>query len=206
MASVLVWITCRNYEEWLLEAHRSAVRQRLSGMMVEVAHDACGSSNPIGVSANRNLVLSHPWSEKCQYVIFLDADDTIPPNYASELVRIADGDDCVVACGAQLFGDESRNVPVATPVNLQTLLVSNTVHCSALIPIKHFRAVDGFHIGLRSHEDWELWCRLAARGVEFRTCHGTHLNYRRHAGSRSKLAPEGFWEMKKQLNGEYWRA
>ena len=193
----------------MLDALRSVTAQNFvyghQRIFMETSHDDCSCDSPVGVAANRNRVLDHQWAKICQYVIFLDADDTIPKNYVEELLRTADRDDCVVACGAKLFGLEEREVPVRTPVNLDTLLESNTVHCSALIPLKHFRAVGGFCTDLPSHEDWDLWCQLAALGVEFRTCKSTYLNYRRHAGSRSKQNPNGFWEAKIRLNNEYQR-
>ena len=208
MNPVFVWITCRNYEQYLLDAVRSVTAQKFPTgqhrrVFLNVSHDDCNGDSPIGVAANRNKALKHEWLDCCQYIIFLDADDTLPTNYVDEMLYVADGDDCIVACGAKLFGDECRRAEVRTPITMKSLLNANSIHCSALIPVKHFKAVGGYREDLASHEDWELWVRLASKGIEFRNTQATYLNYRRHSGSRSKFNPEGFWKIRTQLNQEY---
>lgn len=202
-SSTLVWVTCRNYEQYLEETIHSVHKQRNCSFSLEVSHDDCGGRFPQGVARNRNYVLEFPNFESFQYLLFLDADDVLPINYIEELTKTANGDDCVVACPAQLFESDTRYLTVRTPITLETLLEGNTIHCSALIPTKLFQASGGFNPELSSHEDWELWCRFAKDKIEFRNCPTTRLFYRRHGGSRSSLHPEGFSEIQKFIWKKY---
>jgi len=201
MAPVVIWITCRDYERYLKLSLSSAIAQSVIPTRIYIAHDNCGKANPVGAAANRNKVFAFDVGVK--YIMFLDADDVLPANYLEELLKVANGADCVVTCPAQLMGDENRFVPVHTPITLDTLLEGNTIHCSALIPYEKFKEAGGFDPLLPSHEDWDLWLRMSLLGVEFRNCISTHLLYRRHEGSRSSQNRENFWKMKQQFQSQY---
>ena len=203
MLDVMVLMTCRNYERYGDHALDSVFRQTVP-VGRQRFHDCCGEVNtPIGAARARNLLAAGCMYDAPKYIIFLDADDYLPTNYVEELLKVANGDECVVACPARLFGDEQRKVDVRDPVNLDTLLKGNTIHVSALVPFKLFCEAGGFDPTLESHEDWDLWCRLAVRGAEFRVCRSTHLWYRRHAGSRSVVNRGGYQKVFARLNAEY---
>lgn len=180
--STLIWITCRNYEDYLPDAVASAWAQTSPLCEVRVAHDACGAENPEGVAHMRNLGLTAAQRAGHDYIVFLDADDVLPPEYVERVLDVARGDPCVVATDGRCFGADDGEILVRLPINLDTLLEMNTVHCSALVPVA--RAGAGFDPKLAAYEDWDFWCRLAAAGVEFRYCTGTRLMIRRHAASR----------------------
>lgn len=180
--NTLIWIPCHKYEQYLPEVLLAAHTQTVQCPVV-VAHDACTGGVPRGLSATRNQVLSGGYIISHHYVVFLDADDTIPSNYVEELERVADGDECVVCCPAELFGEQGGRIIPTVPVTKESLMNGNTIHCAALIPLLALREVGGYDETLNAWEDWEMWFRLQRAGVEFRCTDKTHLNYRRHSDS-----------------------
>lgn len=181
--SCLVWIPCRNYECYLPEALASVTIQPASCRVnVQVSHDDCGGRSPVGTAGNRNRALG--CLQDYHYVIFLDADDCFSPGYIDALMAIAHGDSCVVTCSAWRFGSAGGEIIVHRPITLGTILTGNTIHCSALISTDLFLQSGGFDTSLPAYEDWELWCRLAAQGAEFRYCPDAYLRVRCHADSR----------------------
>lgn len=201
---ILAWVTCRNYECYLPEALASLQLQSSLPSIV-VAHDACGTGHPpIGVAANRNRALEWGMFNSHEYVVFLDADDHLPPNYIEELYGVAGGAACVVTCDAFRFGVGPNVGPlhVRRPVTLESLLEQNTVHCSAMIHTSLFRR---FHFDptLASFEDWELWCRMAAAGIEFRHCSTIQLHYRQHPDSRHSTKRENWAAFRRILQHRF---
>lgn len=200
MSSILIWIACRNYEHYLPDAVASVQAQTIP-VQAFVAHDACGTEENGGPARVRNYALEH--SGDAQYVIFLDADDLIPPDYAEQLSKVAKGDECVVACNARCFGDSHQEIQVRRPVNLGALMECNTVHVSALVSLSLLRKYGGFDPALPAYEDWELWCRLASSGVEFRYSPDTYLFIRSHADSRHARKTMQLPEMQRFLTQKY---
>lgn len=199
---VVIWIPCRNYEQYLPEAVASVYNQTVQCAIV-VAHDACGHlDEPVGLSKNRNSLL---WSifDRFQYVVYLDADDRLPVNYVEELLRVAQGDNCVVTCPAEFFGEQTGGVLPVEHVTKETLLSGNTIHCSALIPIRILKHAGGYDESLQAWEDWELWMRLVSIGTEFRTTDKTKLMYRRHWDSMNRRYMHTEQEMREWLKARY---
>lgn len=181
MHDVLIGITCRNYEQYIGEALRSASVQ---GCAVLVVHDDCGGEAPQGVAHSRNTIAAYATVRGFKYVVFLDADDVMPFHYVHGLLKVANDEECVVACDADVFGTESGTINVKHPITLSGVLALNTIHVSALVPTSLFEKHGGFNPLLDAYEDWDLWCRFLAGGAEFRYSPFTRLRVRRHGLSR----------------------
>jgi hypothetical protein len=166
-----------------------------------VAHDRCGASDPIGLSASRNLALVSPFFKAAQQVVFLDADDVLPENYIEQLYSMAK--DGVVTCPAEMWGDNDGIITPTVPVSVASLMTGNTIHCSAMIATELLRAYGGYDETLQAWEDWEMWMKLASKGVEFQLNSDTKLRYRRHSGSMNAIHGGSVEEMRTRLKQRY---
>lgn len=202
MKDALIWITCRNYERYLQQSEGSALRQSRN-VEVHVAHDDCGGNNPVGTARNRNRVLARPDLVDFYYVAFLDADDFLPALYLQRLLNVADGDECVVTCDGQEFGDRTGLIQVSRPITLRTIGTLNTIHVSSLISTRILLKYGGFDPDLSAYEDWDFWCRMAARHVEFRYCSDTRLLVRKHADSRHETKTLTWGDMSSLIQTRY---
>lgn len=156
-----------------------------------------------GVSAARNLGL-----EACRapLVLFLDADDLLAPEALERMAACLAARPEAVACFAHHVKIDEDGNPVGgdRPSALKRLPEGDTlrhliaknviVNGGALcIRTEVARAVGGYDARLRYSEDWEFWCRLAARGDFVALPDLIALRYRvRSAGANTTLAGTPF--------------
>lgn len=151
-----------------------------------------------GVSAARNRGLAA--CTAC-LVVFLDADDLLPPDALHRMVETLDLHPNHVACfGHHIkIGEDGEPLGGAAPSSLKRLPSDDTlchllrknfiVNGGALcIRMDAAREVGGFDPTLRFDEDREFWCRLATRS-DFVLMDEVVLRYRiRSAGANTRLA------------------
>jgi hypothetical protein len=173
------------------------------GATVHVSHDNCGQGAAVGVGVNRNRAIA--CCDRFQYLVHLDADDSLPNDYVYHLMRVADGQPCVVVCGADVFtgAEPVSTIEVRRPLTLRTLLEENTIHVSALIHTSLLTKYGGFDEKLPAFEDWDYWGKLMSQRVEFRYCATTRLNNYRHADSRHAQKSVKFADMQKTMIARY---
>ncbi|MDN5275353.1 MAG: glycosyl transferase [Candidatus Saccharibacteria bacterium] len=199
---VSIVITCYNYEDYIGEAIKSVLAQDYEHLELIVIND--GSSDKSdelirsyaiehkfkyisrpnkGVVATRNQALR---LFKGDYLLQLDADDTIPSNYVSELVKTAVVNRAglvytdYVAFGAR---EEVSNFP---EYNYEMLKNGNFIHISCLLSkqVVEGRTFDE-NLSKKSHEDWDFFLGICESGATVVKCSSVKLNYRIHDSSRN---------------------
>jgi glycosyltransferase involved in cell wall biosynthesis len=126
-----------------------------------------------GVSAARNLGLANATG---QYLLFLDGDDRLHPEALSRLsARLDSQPQAVAAYGTvwTIFEDGSpypqkplhrRQFPSGNLLKRMMRGETFLLMGCALVRGTDARELGGFKTDLRLSEDWEFWCRMAARG------------------------------------------
>lgn len=125
--------------------------------------DACLEIEGRGIAAARNAGFD---AAKGEFVVPLDAGDTIAPEYVDECLRALEFHPSAAFAytGIQFFG-AATTADSGTDYNLYRLLDSNNITCTALVRKADWRDVRGYDEAMRQGgEDWEFWLRMGARG------------------------------------------
>jgi glycosyltransferase involved in cell wall biosynthesis len=136
------------------------------------------------------------------YLIFLDADDEIEPDYIEKTLLKMKGDIQVVYTDFRMFGDVDHIVKEQdySDENMRRWqLVPSTC---ALIDRRIFEQVGGFDNG-EHYEDWGFWLRVSKQGFNFYHIEEPLFRYRKHGKSRIDLLDERQEEGFKQLRERY---
>lgn len=134
------------------------------GANIRVLHQA-NKGLPAARNAGAAVATQEAWGE---YLVFLDADDWIEPDFVARLHRAIQADPAAdvshAYCQEKLVekGTGIWRVPAWDPI---LLLVTNIHPVTALIKRDRFEASGGFDETFKSgYEDWDLWLRFAERG------------------------------------------
>lgn len=181
MTRVSVVITCYNLGEYLHEALNSALTQTHSDLEVVLIDD--GSIDPAtirvvdglaphprlrvfrtanqGVARARNYGITQATGA---YILPLDADDRIHPEYAARAAAILDAspDVAFVGCHYRTFGLRQTEYRPAA-YRLPDMLVENVAPISSMFRRSAWEVVGGYCPEMR-FEDWDLWLSFLGRG------------------------------------------
>jgi len=151
-----------------------------------------------GPSVARNLAISLSTGK---YILPLDADDLISPDYMKLTVEVLENhpEVKVVYSNAVKFGYRKGfwNLP---NYSLKELLKENMIFCSALYRRSDFDKTRGYDPLLRTgREDWDFWLELLKTGGEVKKLPGVHFFYRTHKKSRDKEANQKLAEIRKHI-------
>lgn len=202
---VSIIIPCFNQEKYIIEAIESALNQTYRNIEILCINDGStdNSSKVIkefvdkyknivffdleenkGVVYARNLAIDASTGE---YILPLDADDTIEPTYVEKAVEILNNkpEIGIVYCKAKKFGIKNKawNLP---DFNIDAFLYDNCIFNCAL-----FRKKDFFNAGkykenmVNGCEDWDLWLSIIELGLKPYRINEVLFNYRQHGKSRS---------------------
>jgi len=215
---VSVIIPCRNYGRFLAETLESALSQTLQDIEILLFNDdstddtdqvarAYSSDRRItyirqarlGLSRTRNNGIKRAGG---RYIQLLDADDVLYPEKLELQSRLLDGaPDTAATYGPHIAIDESGRViddpipwrPIAAENPLEDL-ISRWDHDLHIPPVCFmFRRVDlgglQFDESVPTHEEWDFYIELLARGHRFFATSEPLAAYRRHSGSLSTDVP-----------------
>jgi len=197
MPKVSVIIPCYNHGKYIDEAIAS-VEQTADKSLYEIIIINDGSTDPFtnqrlqelhslgyqvifqengGLSAARNMGIS---LAKGKYILPLDADNKIRPEYIHEGIRIFEqqANVSIIYGDASLFG-EKQGIKKSYDFNLQHLMLGNYIDACAIYRKAVWDELGGYDIRMRTGlEDWEFWLHAAFRGFKFQYINKVLFDYR----------------------------
>ena len=209
MSLVTVIIPAYNAQATLAETLRSLLNQSLTDWRAVVVDDGSTDSTPMiasdfawrdprislvrqenrGLAGARNRGLEQADG---RYVHFLDSDDWLTPLGLERLVQAAEWSGRGAACGSwTLHGGDGRAMgitmsPVDQVVGVEHLLGGNVMSPHSHVIRRDLLNGERFDESLRVVEDYDMWLRLASRGLRWSAVDDCVAGYRVRAGSLSK--------------------
>ena len=203
---VSVIIPCFNKGEYVKEAIESVINQTYKNIEI-VCIDDCSTDNSYetlkelankyeniillrneenkGVVYSRNTAIEKATGE---YILPLDADDTIEPTYIEKAAKILDtyNQVGVVYCKYKYFGDSQRKIEIPE-VTKEYLLYSSCISSCSMFRKKDFQKIGGYKECMKNGcEDWELWLTFYEHGYGFHRIDEYMLNYRKEKNNSEK--------------------
>ena len=136
-----------------------------------------------GVSKARNRALK---ASRGKYVLPLDADDKIGPDFLAKAVRLLDArqDIAIVASWYKAFGFRNYVMKTKRIKDVRELLCRNCLGVSSVIRREALAKVGGYAEDMRGYEDWSLWVSLLGRGYKAEVIPAVHYYYRTRRDSK----------------------
>ena len=203
MKSVTIIITNYNKVDYIKKSIDSALDQTYSDFNVLIIDDGSSDgsldiirsydSNPkislilqenIGVIKTRNKAIN---SAKGDYILQLDGDDALHPEYLSWTVPVltVNTDVGIVFCKTELFGSKN-GVWDLGEYSLINQLTTNQIVVTALFRKADFVKTKGYSEDFaRGYEDWDFWLSLLELGLEVKEINRVGFYYRILKNSRN---------------------
>lgn len=215
MKKVSIIIPCFNQGKFIKDAIESCIKQTYKNIELIIINDASNDSSEEiikqyekeyqnikyiknkenkGVVFSRNIGITNGGGD---FILPLDADDTIEPTYIEKAVDILENNNQIgiVYCKAKYFGTKTGEwiLPEFSETNIYH---NNMIFVSAL-----FRKADFIKAGMYkqnmedSYEDWDLWLTFIEMGLKAYRINEFLFNYRQHnLPCRTKQANEKSYE------------
>ena len=107
---------------------------------------------------------------KGDYILPLDSDNRIRPEYIYESIKILDAhpEIAMVYGDAEFFGDKSKR-HVVGEFNLQNMMVENQIDACAVYRKSVWEAVGGYDekMPIMGYEDWDMWMNMTFKQYKF---------------------------------------
>jgi peptidoglycan/xylan/chitin deacetylase (PgdA/CDA1 family) len=175
--------TFGSFEAIVVENGSSDGTAAVASSFPDVRLERCSAS---GVSGARNCGIDVARGE---WLLFLDADDTLEPRALEVLVEASSGVDAAV-CGWTRVAPDGTRFDTHTWTEADKAFESLSITCAFAIHCCLVRrelvvAAGGFDESLTTCEDWDLWLRLAASGARFRSVDECLALYHAHPDTAS---------------------
>ena len=200
---VSVIVPCYNQGKFILDAITSVFSSTYKKYEIIIVND--GSTDPYTNQLLRNL--NQPGIKVIQtenngpsearntgikgsggkYILPLDADDKISPEYLKEAVNILESNKNIklVTCDVSAFGVTKGKI-LLLDYSLENLLCQNTMVCSSMFRRVDYDKTKGFDIKMKTGlEDWDFWLSLLCDGGDVYKIQKIHFYYRIKKNSRN---------------------
>ncbi len=210
MKKVSVVIPCYNMGKYVLEAIDSVIKQTYKNIEIICINDGStdnsrdiilGSvqkyknSNIIfidndencGLIKSRNIAISKSSGD---YILPLDADDTIEPTYIEKAVNILDKfpNVGIVYSRARYFGKKNKEWSLGK-FSKSKILYQNQIFSCAMFRKSDFEKTGGYKDYMKAgYEDWDLWLSFLELGFTAYKIDEILFNYRKYdSNSRNNI-------------------
>jgi glycosyltransferase involved in cell wall biosynthesis len=205
MPKVCIVVPCFNQGLWVKDTIDSALAQTFEDFEIILVND--GSTDPVtnrickelshsklrlietenqGLAEARNTAIR---ATEAQYILPLDSDDRILPNYLEQTVRVLDErpEVGIVYTDVELFGEE-QGIWNVEPYSFPEILTSPQIVASSLFRKKHWESAGGYQKDMiYGWEDYDFWLSVIKLGAEVHKIPEPLFHYRRTAGSMAGL-------------------
>lgn len=221
---VSIIMPCYNQGKYVREAIESVLHQTYKNIEIVCVNDASSdNSNDIiqnilselnpdnfiyinhtenkGVVATRNEAIEIATGE---YILPLDADDTIEPTYVEKAVNILDEnpDVGIVYCWVNNFWKDSKaQISKWKDFDISKELFLNSIVNTSMYRKSDFLLVGGYKSYMnKGWEDWDLWLSIIEKGFKAHLIKEVLFNYRRKFfNSRSNSAVKSIAHLYREL-------
>ena len=163
-----------------------------------------------GVCVARNNAIQNAVGK---YILCLDADDLISPNFLEETVKVLEEkpEVTVVTSLVKFFGRSSGTLKVVS-YDMATLLAENQIIMTSLFRKVDFDRVGGFNLKMKEgFEDWDFWIAILKTGGKVERVEKAIFYYRLLNVSRNSSISEEkehrlryqMWQNHKELFSQY---
>ncbi|RYD83281.1 MAG: glycosyltransferase family 2 protein [Sphingobacteriales bacterium] len=215
---VSIIVPCYNQEAYLNEALQSVMEQTYETWECIIVNDGstdgsekvakawCEKDSRFryftisnsGVSHARNFGISQSTGD---YILPLDGDDKISPNFVAETVNALQHEEVTLAYGSMETFGASKEKWADQPYNYRVLLHENMICCTALYRKKDFDKTIGYNENMKKGlEDWDFWLTLLNKKSNVVKLKQIKFFYRRKELSRSaEISPEQNIKLRRQI-------
>lgn len=201
-----VVITCYNLGQYIQKAVDSILAQTLENIEIIIVDDKSTDEMTIGILKqleknvkvkylNKNCGVSCARNEgitsaKSEYILCLDADDTIETTYLEKAKNIFDADKNVgiVSCGLKTVGDEHWEWIPDDKLQVQNMLASSPLPTASCFRKKLSVQAGMYDTKLRGYEDWNHWISIAKQGCNVRVIPEVLFFYLTRSNSKVKTS------------------
>lgn len=207
---VSIIIPCYNQAQYLGEALQSVLDQTFQNWECIIVNDGSPDDTEIianqwvekdsrfvflrkengGLCSARNYGIE---SAKGDFILPLDADDRIAPNYIAMAIDSFQGNSTlkVVYSKAEKFGNEV-GIWDLQPFSLEAIAMENMIFCSAIYRKSEWERVGGYDINMiHGFEDWEFWIALLKNGGNVKCLDIIGFYYRMKPDSMIQMLNKG---------------
>mgnify|MGYP001319047967 CR=1 FL=1 len=206
---VSVIIPCYNHGKYLDESIGSVLGQTFRNIEIIVVNDGSTDTETLNILERLNLKgcrVIHTTNQgpaaarntgiagcRGEYILPLDADDRISPDFIRKAVNLLDADPLlgVVYCRVCFFG-ETEGVWEQPVFSLGRLLIENMIVASAVFRRKDWLTVGGYRDLMKEGwEDWDFWLSLIDISRKVKRLGNEFFYYRIRQSSRTRSIPLG---------------
>lgn len=199
LPAVAVVIPCHNYGAFLREAVESVLAQTHAPTEIVIVDDAStddtqtvarsfagrgvrtirGEWHNVGAARNAGLDAT-----RSRYVVFLDADDMLHPEYLRCGLRALESDSAagIAYTDHQFFGRRKYYHKTPAAFDWEIFDTTNVINAAAMVRREALLQAGGWSLETGQHADWITWRRILR--LRWRALHSDGLLYYRvHGGS-----------------------